>query len=619
MDRKTYIDNIPVSEALEKYFGKLDLKPKKEIIPTKEALGRITAAPAFALFSDPPYNASAMDGIAVVAEKTKFASDKYPLVLTNDEFRYINTGNRIPEGFDSVIVIEDVLMTEAGAAITSSAYPWQNIRVTGESAAEGEMLVSSGKKLRPVDLAALTAAGNTEVEVYKSPKVAVIPTGGELTDDPALLSEGRLMESNSKMFSGLISELGGEPVIYPITEDGEEALSKALADAIKNSDVILINAGSSAGTKDHAFSVISRMGEVAVHGLAIKPGKPAILGIVGGKPVIGVPGYPVSAYIVFNLVVKPILEKLTGYTPPANEKVEAVLTKRLPSTLKSAEYIRVAVGSINGARIAAPMERGAAAIAGLARADGFIIIPRSVEGFESGEKVTVELFKPLSEIDKNLVIVGSHDLLVDLVAEKIRVTSAHVGSLAGLISLSKGECEIAPIHLLDEETGEYNVSYVKKYLGGRAVLIKGVGRVQGFMTKGSKITSFREIADKKLFFANRQRGSGTRILTDFILKKEGVGASEIVGYEKEFTNHLSVASAVRSGSAGVGVGIAAAAKGLGFYPFAEESYDFAILKENLNDPKIAAFLEVLKSDYLKDKLNELGGYTFGRAGDIIEI
>ncbi len=618
--RKTYIENNNEQESLVAYLSTLgNILLPSETIATKDALGRITACPVFAKVCDPTYNAAAMDGVALHSKATADASEKYPLFIPNGKFRYINTGNELPKEADSVIMIEDVIQAEGGITIVAPSYPWQYVRVVGESIVAGEMLLPSGHRLRAVDLAALTASGNTDIKVQAKPKVGIIPTGSEMVESPQLLAPGKLMESNSKMFSGLITDYGGDPKVYPTVADRQDALLQAVQSAIEASDILLINAGSSAGTKDFTFKVIEKLGKVVVHGIAIRPGKPTILGIIGGKPVIGLPGYPVSAWLSFELFVKPILYAMQDKSPPVSPFVQATLTKRITSTFKNTEYLRMSIGAIGDKMVATPLAREASAIMSLVRADGLLQVPQNIEGIEAGEKVSIQLLKSLEEIKKTLVIIGSHDLIIDLISDKMKVTSAHVGSLGGLFALMRKEAHIAPIHLLDEQTGKYNISYVAKYMPQNAALIKGVGRKQGFIVrKGDTVAGFKDIAERKLRFANRQRGAGTRLLLDFTLKQEGIDSQTIFGYEKEYTTHLAVASAVKNNVADVGLGVLSAANALDmqFIPFAEEEYDFLVAKESLALPMVIEFIDILKSVILRTELDRLGGYTYNRMGEI---
>lgn len=625
--RKTYIQNNDMSRFADYLEWLGDITTGTERVETATASGRVTADTVFANVCDPMYNAAAMDGIAVSSASTVSATEKNPLPLTEGEdFVYINTGNAVDPHFDAVIMIEDV--TELGdgkVEITAPAYPWQHVRVKGESIVAGEMVLPSMRRIRPVDVGAIYASGNISVSVLKKPVVGVITTGDELVDDPGLLAGGKLMESNSKMFCALIEDCGGVGRRYPTVKDDKQALTSALTAALGECDLVIINAGSSAGTKDYAVDVMEDVGEVYLHGFALKPGKPTILARAEGKPVIGVPGYPVSAYLVFELFVRPVILRMLGQSDDDRRTVKARLTRNVVSSLKNSEYVRMALGNVGGTLVATPLERGAAQIMSLVKADGLLYIDRYSEGYEGGTEVEIELRKPLSLIEKNLVIIGSHDLVIDIIGEKIPVSSAHVGSMGGIYAMQKGECHIAPIHLLDAESGEYNIPYVKKYFPGeKMVLVKGVGRTQGLMLpKGNPhgISTIADIVSGGFRFANRQRGAGTRLLFDYLLAQNGLKAADVDGYAKEYSTHLAVGMAVECGAADVGLGVGSAANclGLGFVPLYDEEYDFLLREESLDDERVRAFLEFISSDAFREKLRSFGDYTAKRLGEIVRI
>lgn len=622
--RKTYIQNndLSVYDDYLNYLGNLELDGEQ--IATEECLNRVTKHAIFAKCCDPMYNAAAMDGIAVVAEKTIDANDNNPLTLILDkDFIYINTGNPITGTYNAVIMIEEVLVLDDNTVqIISPAYPWQHVRVKGESIVEGEMILPSLSVMRPVDIAAVFASGNVKIKVVRKARLGIIPTGNEMVNDPNLLSSGHLMESNSKMFVNLALECNALPFTYPIVKDEEAELEKALIRASCENDIVIVNAGSSAGTKDFTVKVIEKLGEVFTHGFAIKPGKPTILGIINNKPVIGIPGYPVSAYVVFDYFLKPILYAMQGVHKPVPNTIKATLTRNITSTFKNTEIIRMSVGKVNGKLVATPLSRGAAQIMSLVKADGLIKIDRLSEGLEEGAIVEVELTKPLETIEKNLVVIGSHDLIIDVIGDKMPISSAHTGSMGGIMALLKGECHIAPIHLLCEESGVYNIPYVKKYFKGKTMaLIKVVGRSQGIMvTKGNphSIKSIKDIAMYSYPFANRQRGSGTRVLFDYLLKQNKISTTSIVSYEKEYNTHLAVAVAVENnvGYAGLGIGSVAKLMNLDFIKVGQEEYDFLTTVENLEDERIKKLIALLKSDTLKQKFDSFGDYSTDRLGEI---
>jgi len=371
--------------------------------------------------------------------------------------------------------------------------------------------------------------------------------------------------------------------------------------------------------------IIRELGEVIVHGVAIKPGKPTILGLIKNKPVIGIPGYPVSAYLVFDTFVKPLLERYIGLRETKKETVSATISKRISSSLKNKDLIRVNLGLVNDRLIATPLASGAGVTMSLVKADGIAIIPQNLEGIEAGDSIEVELLKPLTHIEHKLVSIGSHDLIMDILADMIDLSSGHVGSMGGILAMRRGESHISPIHLLDEESGHYNIAYVKKYFPGKDMaLIKGVKRLQGFIVvKGNPagIKNFTDLSRQDIIFVNRQRGAGTRVLLDYYLKDNNINPQDIKGYKREMNTHMAVAAAVKTGSATTGLGILSAARAmdLDFVEVAYEDYDFLLPYDLLEKDEVSNFIEVLKSKDFKDRVMALGGYKFEDTGSIIRI
>ena len=619
--RNVYIENNSLKDSLDEYL-KLVSEVGTEEIPTIEAVGRVCAKAIFAKVCDPTYNASAMDGIAVCSQDTASATELNPLVLKEGQFEYVNTGNAVNQPFDSVIMIEDVINNEDGTiSIIAPSKPWQHIRCIGETVVATEMIFPSKQRIRELDLGAILASGNSTVCVYKKPDVAVIPTGNEMVEDTKDLKKGKLMESNSRVMSALINSYGGEAHRYNICIDDETLLEETIKKAVKENDAVLVNAGSSAGTKDYTKRIIERLGKVYTHGLAIKPGKPTILGIIEGKPVIGVPGYPVSAYIVMEKVVKEVIAEMISINATPRDKAKAIMTKRVVSSLKNEEFIRVALGFVDDKLVATPMDRGAAAVMSMVKADGIVDVDWNSEGIEAGEEVEVELYRPLDEIKKKLVIIGSHDVVIDIIGDTLPVSSAHVGSMGGILAIKADSAHIAPIHLLDKDTGEYNIPFVKKYFEQDMALIKGLGRTQGIVVPKGNPKGIKSVADLKggkFSFANRQNGAGTRLLFDYQLSKYGIDKEEVVGYDKEYTTHLAVASAVLNGVADCGMAVLSAANimGLDFIPVGEESYDFLVRADMLEDERIKKFISTIQSAEFKTKVEEIGGYSFNDIGKV---
>ncbi|MCL2190697.1 MAG: molybdopterin biosynthesis protein [Treponema sp.] len=638
MARRTlYLSNVPVEEALSRFKDALwgdagdGHEHRREKIPSIEALDRVTAGAVYARCCSPLFNAAAMDGIAVVAAATAGASETKPVRLVpGRDFKPANTGDPVHPPYDAVIMAEDLQENgDLSVVIREAAVAWQHIRPIGEDIVTGEMIIPGSHRIRPIDIGVLLSAGIPELEVLGRPRVAIFPTGNEIVEPGQIPGEGEIIESNSRMFEALVREAGGEATRFAAVPDDPGLLEDAVKAALERHDMVLVNAGSSAGTEDHTAGVLEKLGRVVVHGVAMKPGKPVILAVAGGKPVIGIPGYPVSAYLAFRNFASPVLAALSGRRSHGTQTptVTAVAAKRLVSSLKHREYVRVKLGSVDGRLVASPLARGAGAAMSLVRADGFCVIPQNSEGVEAGDTVRVELSRPLHELERTLVSIGSHDLILDIIADMMSaggyfLAGTHVGSTAGLLALKRGECHVAPIHLLDEDSGAYNVPYLKRLFPGAPVsLVKGVGRVQGLIVKKGNplgLGSLEQLGGCR--YVNRQRGSGTRLFLDFKLRQAGVAQDRLNGYDREALTHMAVAAAVESGSADAGMGIASAAVALGldFVPLGTEEYDFALHPRSLELPQFKLFVETLRSAAFRRRLGELGGYTCESCGEILE-
>ena len=623
MKRNVYLDTVDLEEA-EKILRSQFIKPlyeESEVISVFNCLGRITKEPIFATISNPHYNASAMDGIALKAESTYGAHERNEVILCEGaDFMYVDTGDYIDQRFNAVLMIEDVIPKGEGQIGTiKSVYTWENVRVVGEDIACGDMILTSNHRITPVDIGALISGGVLELEVYKLKTVGIIPTGTEIVNPGEPLKPGDIIDSNSRVFEGMVIESNGIPNRYDPVPDEIDKLRKAILKSVEENDITVINAGSSAGSEDYTVSLIRELGDVYIHGIAIKPGKPTIIGKIAGKPVIGIPGYPVSAYIAFKTFVLPLLNPTLS--KKEEMKIDVTLSKRIVSALKHEEIVRMKLGKVGEKRIGTPLNRGAGATMSLVNADGLLRIPKASEGYEAGAIVEVELLKPLDSIDRSLVSIGSHDILMDYLndfmskaGDGYTISSAHVGSLGGIMAVRKGETHIAPTHLLDEETGVYNIGFINKYLKGEKIhLLKGIKRWQGFyVSKGNpkNIKEVQDLLNKDVLFANRQRGSGTRVLLDYLLKKENYESNAINGYDTELTTHTSVALSVLSGNSDVGLGIQSVANlmGLEFIPVALEDYDFIIPDKYSNDSRVQYFLEQIQRKEFTNYLKGLGGY-----------
>jgi len=635
LKRTVFLEDVPVETARERFDELLrDIgwtRPGPAgAVAVQTALGRVTAGPVYAVTSSPHYHAAAMDGFAVRAVDTFGATEAAPRRLAVDrEAHAVDTGDPLPEGTDAVLMVEDTAVVEPGMIeIVKPAVPWQHVRVMGEDIVATEMLLPAGHRIRPVDLGGLLAGGVAEVTVYRRPRVAIIPTGDEVVAPGAPLLPGSVIEFNSRMLGAALSEWGAVAVCLDIVPDDPRLLEEALIAAAAEADLVLVLAGSSAGRDDYTASLIAKLGRVVVHGVATRPGKPVILGAVAGKPVVGVPGYPVSAMLALDLFVRPLVYERQGMASPPPEVVEAALTRKLVSSLGVDEYVRVKMGRVGDRLVATPLARGAGLVSSLMRADGLVVVPRELEGYAAGRRVAVRLIRPLAEIEETTVIVGSHDMALDLVGSYLRrrypratLSSAHVGSLAGLLAVARGKAHLAGTHLLDEETGEYNVSYVQRILGGQgAVLVNLAYREQGLLVAPGNPLGIRGLEDLvRVRYVNRQRGAGTRVLLDFRLKQAGIDPSQIDGYGREEFTHMAVAAAVASGSADAGMGIRAAARALGldFLPVAEERYDLLAAERYWDTPYVQRILEVLGDPALREEIAALGGYDLRDCGKIM--
>ncbi|HXX59605.1 MAG TPA: molybdopterin biosynthesis protein, partial [Dehalococcoidales bacterium] len=540
------------------------------------------------------------------------------------------TGNAMPPGTNAVIMVEDIQVYGEEAEIQAAVPPWQHVRLFGEDIVATELVLPVNHLIQPHDLGAMTAAGVTEIEVRRKPRVAVIPTGSELVTPDAIPTAGKIIEFNSLVLSELIREWGAETQRHAIVPDDKQLLLKAVSGALAENDIVVINAGSSAGSRDYTSTIVEELGKVIVHGIAIKPGHPTILGIAQNKAVIGIPGYPVSALITTELVVKPLVYKLQGMVPPALPRARAVVNRKMPTPLGQDEFVRVTLGRIGDRLVATPLSRGAGVIMSLVRADGLLRIPRFSQGLESGDTAEIELRRPLEEIENTIVAIGSHDLSLDILNSLLhqhypgkRLSSAHVGSLGGLIALKRKEAHIAGTHLLDENTGEYNFSYIKQYIPGeKTVLMNLVYRQQGLMVmkrNPKHITCLADLLRSEVSFVNRQRGSGTRVLLDYKLKEAGLDAGKITGYNREEFSHTAVAAIVSSGAADVGLGVFAAAKALGldFIPLLKERYDLAIPLGFYESPLLQPLLAIIRGEEFQKLIASLGGYDISETGKVL--
>lgn len=628
-----YLTNVPPEQARREYLELLcqnGFGPSREIIPVPDACGRVTARPVYARISAPHYPACAMDGIALPAGDTFGASETTPVTLPPGRFTAVDTGDPLPGGCDAVVMIEEVVEQEDGSVrLYAAASPWQHVRQIGEDLCAGEMILPSHVTVSPAAIGAMLAGGVLEAEVLRRPVVGILPTGDELVPPKADPESGEILEFNSAVFSAMLSQWNAEAKRYPIVPDRFEEIKAALETALAECDIVLLGAGSSAGREDYSAEAIRAVGGVRFHGVAMRPGKPAILGFQGAKPILGVPGYPVSGILVLEEFLKPLIDAWYRAAPAPRPCVEAALAQSVVSGLKYREFVRVRMGKVGERLVASPLSRGSGVISSFMKADGILEVPQDVEGYEKGSAVPIRLLRPMEALEHTLVAIGSHDPLLDEAADLLHradpalyMSSAHVGSMGGLMAIRRGEAHIAGTHLLDERDGSYNVSFIEKYFpNGGVRLVECVGRTQGLMLQAGnpkRIRDVRDLASGGVRYVNRQKGSGTRILADYLLRKERIDAGAVYGYDREEFTHTAVAAQIASDTADAGMGIYSAAKlyGLDFLPICMEQYDLLIPDSAWDTPMVRRLLEVLQSPAFRDRVAALGGYELAEPGRV---
>ena len=637
--RNIYLNMKTLAEAREILFKAFwQTKPLAgETVPVPDAVGRVLAQPVMAKVSSPNFHSAAMDGIAVNAEDTYGASEQNPVVLVGDQNAFfVNTGHVMPQNTDAVIMIEQVQTLENDRLkIEAPAFPWQHVRKMGEDIVATELLFPRNHVLSPYCVGALLSGGIFEVDVRNKPKISIIPTGSELVSwqnlNPNDLQAGQVIETNSYVLGKLTEACGGIYERHAIVADDPDRLKATVDTAVRGGfDIVLMGGGSSAGSEDYSKHVITELGEVLIHGVTIMPGKPIIIGKINNRPVFGIPGYPVSAIIAFEQFVRPLICSLLGQSEPKPTTIQVEPTRKMASKLGVEEFLRVKLGRVGERVVATPLPRGAGCITSITEADGIIRVPNAVEGIREHAPVTAELLRPLHAIDKNIVIVGSHDNTLDVLADQIRakyshitLSSSHVGSMGGLMAIKKGVCHLAGAHLLDAQDGSYNISYINRYLPDTEVrLVNLVLREQGLLVSSGnprQIKGIEDLSRADITFINRQGGSGTRILLDYRLKESGLDPGAINGYGNEEFTHMSVAVAVLNGAADVGLGIHAAAKALNldFIPVVTEQYDLIIPAIHFESDNIQILLETIRSAEFKKRVEALGGYATIKTGEIM--
>jgi putative molybdopterin biosynthesis protein len=642
-ERTVFLHDVPLELARARFDAALhaagtfeDVGAQRdgatETLALDDALDRVTARPVIARVSSPHYHACAMDGIAVVAARTAGALETAPveLALASDAV-VVDTGDPLPDRFDAVIPIEQVEPRGNDRfAVRAAAAPFQHVRAIGEDVVASEVVVPALRRLGAADLAACAAAGVATVDVLRRPRVAVITTGDELVDvTTAAPAPGAILDSNGVLLRACVRAYGGEVALALRVRDDEAALAAAVRDAVAAADVVVVNAGSSAGRDDYTARTFAAFGDVVVHGVAIRPGHPLVLAVERRRavPLLGIPGYPVSAAICADLFLRPLLERLGRRDAAEPRELEVELSRKLYSPLGEDEYVRAVAARVDGRLVATPLRRGAGVITSLSRANVLITVPRLSEGMRAGTQVTARALRPLAQIERTLLAVGSHDVALDLLAgrlaaEGVELVSAHVGSIAGLVALRERAAHLAGTHVLDPPTAAYNDAAVRRY-GPRepVALVRLAEREQGFLValgNPLRIASLADVVRARARYVNRQPDAGTRILLDALLARAGIASDAVAGYERIEFSHLAVAQLVANGSADTGLAIRAAARafGLDFVSVAWEPYELALPERLLDEPRIARLIAILREPALRAEVEALGGYDCAHAGDV---
>ena len=624
-----YLNQISLEEAIatvKSSFARPDGEKNRETVPLLDACGRISAQSLRAGYSVPPANVSAMDGIAVKSAETVGANEQLPVKLTN--YLRVNTGNHVPPEYDAVIMIEDTWTDwDDGILVRKAARPWQNVRAAGEDIKKGDLIIPAGHKIRPFDCGALGTYGFSEIPVHKI-TAGLIPTGSELIKIGEIPKPGQVVESNIPMAAIWLKERHVKPVIYPMTPDEPEKIRDAILKAVDENDIVIVSAGSSAGTKDFTGSVIAELGELIFHGIGIMPGKPMILGRIKDKPIIGLPGYPISAQVVLREVVGPLLDSW-GYTGFDCGRADAVLTADLSSNVGFDEFVLLSVAKKGDVYYAAQQSRGAGVQTATLKSNAYLRIPAQLEGYSAGESVSVCLTQPLEYADRSLLVIGMTDPALGALSELLRDKGVilHIynsGNMGGVIALKKDICHCAPLHSLSPDGG-YNTAAVKRYLPQTRVhLIAAAGIEYGFaMRKSMPLEeTLKALTDGELIFASQPKDSESelilrKLLVDRELCEKDAFSDNLKRPDIIFAGEMAAAVSVVNGRCGCCFVPRSIAKscGLEFVAADFARYELAIRDTEMADKRIQTLIDVISSDEYKERLNTMGGYDASVAGE----
>ncbi len=633
--QEQFLEVVSAEDARARFERNLDLTPlPAETVTLADAHTRVLARDVVAAVDAPPFDRSNVDGFAVRAADTVGASDGSPKILslnaevvacgrtptvtvTAGTCTAIATGGVIPRGADAVMMIEQTELIEEGPPrieLRRGVTPGQFVSYAGSDIARGETLLRRGVRIAAREIGMLAACGLGHVEVVRRPKVAVLSTGDELVEPGKPLKSAGVYDSNGAIIAAAVTEAGGKPLAFGVFPDDAKVLEKAVREALAASDMVVLSGGTSKGTGDLSHRVVSRLGDpgILVHGVALKPGKPLCLGVVGGKPIVVLPGFPTSAIFTFHAFVAPVIRARAGLPPEAIETIRARVPARIASELGRKEFVLVSLTNSEDGPVAFPTGKGSGAVTSFSQADGFLEIDALASALDADSDAQVTLISSAAHAP-DLVIMGSHDVALDVVvgglAERgFSARTLAVGSLGGVAAARRGECDVAPVHLIDPASGQYN-----KHLVGQGLsLVPGWRRMQGVLFRSGDARfegrSAQEalkiiLADTNALMVNRNAGAGTRVLIDKLLD-----GARPAGYANQPKSHNAVAAAIAQGRADWGVAIEPVSKlyGLGFLPVSPEHYDFLIVEARRARPAVQAFLATLRDAHVGARIHALG-------------
>ncbi|MFP4499287.1 MAG: molybdopterin biosynthesis protein [Vulcanimicrobiota bacterium] len=629
------LDLNSLDETQERWLLELDFHnclgtKDAETIRVSESLKRVTALPVFAVKPSPSFYTASVDGVALLSSKTFGASVYNPLKLTMGEnAHFVDTGRMIPEDTDAVIPIDEVKFSPVDEVeITRFCSPWENVRPIGEELTSKELIIPACQKIRPLDIAAMYTGGVNSLSVFRKPRIGILPIGSG-SHARANPRESKMVETSAQILSNTIHEIGGEPILLNLVSETFEDLACACTDSVREVDLLLVVTGKSYGTRSIA-EIIQKLGDLVTYGLMVKPGMTSCFGFIDKKPVIGFSGYAMSTLVIFELFGMPLIFKKLGRKMTPRKTIRAYLSQGINSHKGVDEFLRVSIANVGNMPVATPISRGAHILMSLVRADGTLQVGAETTEIKPGEAVPVQLLRPDTDFDKKVLIAGTYDLCFDILRNQLQkdyadvsMFSSNLGSIRGLMSLKAGYSHISSVHLFDDETGEFNTPFVRKFLYDLPLILVNVfNRKLGFIVahgNPKEITKFEDLTRDDVKIINRIRGSGTRMVFDYYLKENNIDKNKVEGYAQEAHNHLNLASAVASGNADVGMGIleAARATGTDFVPMISEQLDFVVPKKFLKQYAVRCLLKTIASEDFKTNVENLGGYDTAKTGKVL--